>query len=602
LDRLLGLENRLPVGAPWRRPKPEEHRVAISAAPNQSAWPQEALQRLEQQGLEAYRAYCAELLLKFGGSANSPLEQNNLAWACVLGPDAVSDPNRVVQLAQRAVASAGRNPAYLNTLGVALYRAGRFEEAIDKLSQSMAAGGQGGIPEDWFFLAMAHAKLSNDEKAKEWMDRATRATAGAPPKPEWAAFRREADAILGGKDLNEVLRGPNSDVPAKGRDRNQIADSEAAAAPFVIRSFGFGQLVRMVADPFPGAEVDWAWLFNTLQIERLRWSERHGMAGSGENDDFWNFLIAGVGRAPVGAFQVLITVFAVVIGPVNYFFFRQRRRLYLLILTVPALAIAVSGILFGYSLASDGFAVRTRVRSITLLDQVRGEGVSLSRISYYAGLAPTGGLRFSSDTAVFPIRPESEDSDYRVVDWTEQQHLSSGWLRSRTPAQFLTVGCRPVGEQLTIGPDAAGVIRVTNNLGAAIQLLVVCDADGALHVAENIAKGARASARSEDAAAVHEMVRAIIVGQRLEAPREIADHTSWGLFRWSGASWGNSVTPSWGVSLLEQSLRQFSGATPPRPYLQPRSYLAVTERPSYVELGVTDTRDDDCLYVTLGSY
>ena len=88
--------------------------------------------------------------------------------------------------------------------------------------------------------------------------------------------------------------------------------------------------------------------------------------------------------------------------------------------------------LLGYAIASDGFALRTRVRSLTMLDQTRGEAVSWSRVSYYAGLAPSGGLRFSRDTAIYPIESSFTGSGaHRVLDWTEDQHMTSGWLRSR---------------------------------------------------------------------------------------------------------------------------------------------------------------------------
>jgi hypothetical protein len=305
----------------------------------------------------------------------------------------------------------------------------------------------------------------------------------------------------------------------------------------------------------------------------------------------------------VGAFQVLITVFALVIGPLNYFFFRNRKRLHLLILTVPALALVTSGLLFGYSLASDGFAVRTRVRSVSLLDQVHGEGVSLSRISYYAGLAPADGLRFSADTAVFPLNSDSSELRRYVVDWTEQQHLSGGWLRSRTPTQLLTVSSRPMGEQLTFARDTSGVTRVTNNLGAIVQLIVVRDSDGNLHVAENIAKGARVPMRSEETATAYDAVRKLIQHQQLEAPQEIKDQASWVMFGWSRRAWGRpAAVAGWSSGLLEQTLRQFTAATAPQPFLRPRAYVAISDRPTFVELGVSDTQDDDCLYVTLGAY
>ncbi len=53
------------------------------------------------------------------------------------------------------------------------------------------------------------------------------------------------------------------------------------------------------------------------------------------NNDFWNFLIPGVGLVPVFQFQMLITLFMISPGPVNYYLLRHWGKLNLTVLTVP---------------------------------------------------------------------------------------------------------------------------------------------------------------------------------------------------------------------------------------------------------------------------
>jgi tetratricopeptide (TPR) repeat protein len=69
----------------------------------------------------------------------TPAIANDAAWACSLLPDILPDYAPVVALAEQAVQQA-QNPTdkanSLNTLGVALYRAERFEEALLKLQES----------------------------------------------------------------------------------------------------------------------------------------------------------------------------------------------------------------------------------------------------------------------------------------------------------------------------------------------------------------------------------------------------------------------------------------------------------------------------------
>jgi Tol biopolymer transport system component len=61
---------------------------------------------------------------------------------------------------------------------------------------------KGGDSFDWFFLAMAHEKLGDKEKARQWYDRATRwMDKNQPTNEELASFRAEAAQLLGVDNL-----------------------------------------------------------------------------------------------------------------------------------------------------------------------------------------------------------------------------------------------------------------------------------------------------------------------------------------------------------------------------------------------------------------
>jgi hypothetical protein len=240
-------------------------------------------------------------------------------------------------------------------------------------------------------------------------------------------------------------------------------------ATFLYRTCGSGLIVAsLVDDPLPGNYGDWCWIFNTLGTQRLFWAERHGMSLQGENPDFWDLLIPGVGLPPVIEFQILITLFAIGIGPVNYFLLRRRRKLYLLVLTVPGIAGTVTFGLIGYAIIADGFGIYVRARTYTQIDQRAGHAVCHSRLSYYAGMAPSDGLRFAGDTVVLPYTPlgpreggPGSNNQTRTIAWNtdnsdqDRQQLDGAWLRSRTPSQLLTVRSRPSSFGLEIHMDAA---------------------------------------------------------------------------------------------------------------------------------------------------
>ena len=210
------------------------------------------------------------------------------------------------------------------------------------------------------------------------------------------------------------------------------------------------------------------------------------------NPEYWNWLVPGIGRAPVGSFLVLITAFVIAIGPVNYFLLRRKRRLYLLLVTVPLGAALVSLTLFAYALISDGLGVRLRVRSFTEIDQRAGRAVSWSRQSYYAGLAPSGGLTFPETAVVFPIDHYPAERAYgslatQWLVWDKDQNLASGYISSRSTAQFLVVDSGPRSRGLLVesGTDNAEA-WVINGLGAAIDKLVVKDERGRTHWATQV--------------------------------------------------------------------------------------------------------------------
>jgi serine/threonine protein kinase/tetratricopeptide (TPR) repeat protein len=190
-------------------------RAVELAPPSYSPWCHLAAVQLARGDVAGYRRSCATLLGRFGRD-DRPDSRNSVAWFCLLIPDAGVDPADLVRVAEKAVAQCDdRSPekrrACLNTLGVALYRAGRYREAIDRLDESTKAHPRGGDPGDWLFLAMAHHRLGHTDEARRWYDQATRWEAQNRDRPlkdrmtaeELRRFRAEAGALL---EANELTR------------------------------------------------------------------------------------------------------------------------------------------------------------------------------------------------------------------------------------------------------------------------------------------------------------------------------------------------------------------------------------------------------------
>jgi hypothetical protein len=260
-------------------------------------------------------------------------------------------------------------------------------------------------------------------------------------------------------------------------------------APFEIREFGQGLVIGFVDDPFTGTVQDWGWLLKSIPMIDLWQTNRLGISGRMDNEEFLKFLIPGIRSVPVMAFLIFISLFSFVIGPLNYFVLARKKKLNFLVVTIPAIAIVTSLFLFGYSALSHGFSVKSRVRSLTFIDQANNKAVSTVRLALYAGMTPSTGLSFSPSTLVMPIRASGAEFESARTDWTDTQWLRSGWLRSRTRTQFLTTNVRPERGRLIVGAGTDDELPVTNGLEWAIESLIVTDQDGKAWFASDLAAG-----------------------------------------------------------------------------------------------------------------
>ena len=121
---------------------------------------------------------------------------NNLAWALVSVPDDPwFDPSQGFSLARKAVALEPNDWHFLNTLGVAAFRARDWETAAKVLQQSLFYTGGA---HDLFFMAMTYYHQGSKKEARQLYDRAVAWTEkNRPNDPELRRFRAEATALLG---------------------------------------------------------------------------------------------------------------------------------------------------------------------------------------------------------------------------------------------------------------------------------------------------------------------------------------------------------------------------------------------------------------------
>jgi hypothetical protein len=185
----------------------------------------------------------------------------------------------------------------------------------------------------------------------------------------------------------------------------------------------------------------------------------------------------------------IMLLFAILIGPVNIFILARKKRKIWLLWTVPAGALAFTLILLIYALTSETWGGHTRSCTLTVLDENTQRAISVGRLAYFYPIPPGGGLRFSPHTEIGTYGINYSNRIYSI-DWTNGQHLKSGWLVAKTPCQLKLRKNEPRRERLEINRHN-GKLTVTNGLGTHIKTLTLWDFDRKVYRASEIKPGAK---------------------------------------------------------------------------------------------------------------
>src|SRR5262249_31109371 len=138
-------------------------------------WHYRALACLKLDDQEAYRETCESLLDRVVLLPRNLDGINTVAWLCAVGPRGVKNPESLVLLAkmlrEHLPEETTARHAYLNTIGAAYLRAGRFREAVLALEEGIGASGGEGVEQDWLLLALARHGAHNRQQARHWMSK-----------------------------------------------------------------------------------------------------------------------------------------------------------------------------------------------------------------------------------------------------------------------------------------------------------------------------------------------------------------------------------------------------------------------------------------------
>jgi serine/threonine protein kinase/tetratricopeptide (TPR) repeat protein len=188
----------------WDRAAAAFERATAQKPNDHWSWCFRALVNLQMANKDEYRKVCTAMLTRLGNTKD-PQTAARVVYTCVVAPYAMPDPARLVPLAELGATAWRGND---RIVAAALYRAGRFEEALRKFTELRTES----TNDLWetCFLAMTYHRLGRPEDAGRrldpllaWRESLRHLPKDAPPSMPWhtvidiCQLVAEAEEVLG---------------------------------------------------------------------------------------------------------------------------------------------------------------------------------------------------------------------------------------------------------------------------------------------------------------------------------------------------------------------------------------------------------------------
>ena len=261
---------------------------------------------------------------------------------------------------------------------------------------------------------------------------------------------------------------------------------------------------------------------------------------------------------PVRGLFLLMLIFVIVIGPLNLFILSRRKRKIWLLWTVPAISLITCVAVSAYSILSEGWSGKARTAGLTILDESSHQATTIGWSAFYSPLTPGEGLHYGYETELTPqigsqYSYNRSQAGHRSVDWTEDQHLASGWVSARVPAHFRIRKSEVRRERITLNRGPGDSLSAVNGLGVDVRDLWLADRDGRIYSVKNLKAGSSAVMALQPNAQAHGIVEELRLA-------------------FAGSDWFN--LPKWTHS--------------PERLLMPGCYIAATDSSPFIEDGLKD--------------
>ena len=258
-------------------------------------------------------------------------------------------------------------------------------------------------------------------------------------------------------------------------------------------------------------------------------------------------------QIPVKSLFCVVLLFAILVGPVNLFFFAKKEKRMRIYWIVPLSSIAATLIIVLVSVLAEGIDSRVRTASVVYLNENEHRASILSKIGYYCPLPPSV-LKFSNDIQLCcqTLTNEYDQGSGREIDYSDGQAYKN-WISARMAEYFISRSSKNCRDHIAVRYDDSGNVSIVNNLNGDINKIMLSDIDGNIYSASDITAGQASDLKKTD---------------MTPGTDELALRNIYGT-NWSGLQYRNTETEL-------------------HKWLKPGRYVAVMKNDGYSETGIED--------------
>ena len=192
---------------------------------------------------------------------------------------------------------------------------------------------------------------------------------------------------------------------------------------------------------------------------------------------------------------VLVFVFALLIGPVNFYFLNLYKKRILIFVSVPLIAAVCCSIIFLYFLLFEYGRLDIYRQSFVLLDENTNTSVVFGGELIISGKAMNEPLSFPINSIVGTNKgryARESASMVKGIKLDKTQNLTYNWIKAKEPFVYSIVSIKQDRSRVEFNSNGSN-IEVLNGLGADIRVIFYRDEYEKVYQGSNIKAGSKAS-------------------------------------------------------------------------------------------------------------